>query len=390
MSFSRIIAVCLALCAVSLVVNAETEHDLALKLASKAGYIDNFLYVNDNAQGTPYYTLSSALAFDRKSQYTAFTLNANVASYFFDNFSNDNHREFNIAPEYQFKFSQNQRIYVSASWRNNYSYRGTGLSLGQAEQLAQGDKQQNVAATMGYEYGTVASQGRLNLDVGYQESQFTTRRAVTSRLDADLLNLHANFDYLLSGKTFLAFDLNYKKTEFPFAVINNHESISGLVGVKWHTTVISELNFLIGYQNLRFMDAASEDDKAFRWRFDYIWRPSEFTTLQLVSTRKFDESYRIGNSYRLAQSHQIDLSYAFSETINIFTSIGVNKENFISQQQQKDPQKESYLLATLALNYKFSERVSAAVNYRYSTLSVDFEHLGFVRNQVGISLELLL
>lgn len=388
MSVSRFLATCVIFCtcsAFSSLVLAESDNKLMFKLATEAGYIDNFLYQASNEQSTAFYTLSSDMAFSSKSQQSAFNINANIATHLFDNFDDDDHTDYTIIPKYQFKFSQNQRLHVSALWLNSYSYRGTSLSLGQADELTKGDTQETVGAMIGYEYGTLESQGKLNFDLTYHESEFTTRRTDTFRLDTEILTMKSSFDYLLSGKTFLAFDLDYKIIDYPNDPLISRDSISGLIGMRWYTTVISELNFLVGYQNLTFEDSRLIDDSAFKWRIDYTWRPSDFTTLHIVSNRKFDETYRLISSYRLAQTNQIDILHDFTESLSILFGVGINNDEFITPDSSKD---EDYLFTTLEVNYLYSERLSFKLSYDYKTLDANYGDIDFAYNKIGLSVTL--
>lgn len=385
MSVSRFFILCAIYCTFSTLVLAESDNKLAFKVATEAGYIDNFLYESSHEQSTAFYTLSSSMDLSSKSQQSAFNINANIATHLFDKFNDDNHTDFNIIPKYQFKFSQNQQLHVSALWLNKYSYRGTSLSLGQADVLNEGDTQETVGAMFGYEHGTLESQGRLNFDLNYQESEFTTRRDDTSKLDTEILTMKSSFDYLLSGKTFLAFDLDYKIIDYPNDPLISRNSLAGLIGVRWHTTVISELSFLVGYQNLSFDDSRLIDDSAVKWRFDYTWRPSDFTTLHIVSNRKFDETYRLISSYRLAQTHQIDVQHDFTDSLSLLLTVGINNDEFITPDTNND---EDYLFTTLDINYHYSERLSFRASYDYKTLDANYGDIDFAYNKIGISLTL--
>ncbi len=384
MNFSRFVAICATISSFSSLVQAEPDNNIKFNLGTEAGYIDNFLFQARDEQDTAYYSLSSDLALSSQTQQSVFNFDAQLASHFFDKFENDNHTDLTIIPKYQFKFSQNQRLHMSALWLNNYVYRGSGLSLGEAESLSEGDESETVGARIGYQYGTSESQGKVNFDVNYNESEFTTRRASTRRLDTEILNIKSSFDYLLSGKTYLAFDIDYKTTEYPNDAIINRDSITGLVGVKWSTTMISELSFLVGYQNLAFEDSRLSNDNAFKWQFDYTWRPSNFTTMHIVSNRKFDESYRLISSYRLAETHQIDLEHAFTDYFNIFVALGVNNESFITPQSSQD---EDYIFSTLRFNYLHSDRLSFQLSYDYKSLDANYGDVDYLYNKLVLSVK---
>jgi hypothetical protein len=149
--------------------------------------------------------------------------------------------------------------------------------------------------------------------------------------------------------------------------------------------VISELNFLVGYQNLTFEDNRLSDDSAFKWRVDYTWRPSDFTTLHIVSNRKFDETYRLISSYRLAQTYQIDVMHDFTEHLSVFFAVGINNDEFISPLGSKD---EDYLFTTLELDYAYNDRLSFQLSYDYKTLDANYGNIDFAYNKLGISLKL--
>mgnify|MGYP000005807374 FL=1 len=384
MKHFRFITIAATYFAFSALVHAETDNNIQFNLAAEAGYIDNFLYQTRDEQSTAYYTLSSDLVFTSKMQQSAFDLDANVTGHFFEQFENDQHTNVTLKPKYQYKFSQNQRFYMSALWLDRYVYRGEGLSLGEAESLAEGDKKKNVGATAGYEYGTTASQAKLNFNVAYNKSEFTTRRDLTNKLDTEVLQLNSSFDYLLSGKTYLAFDIGYKTIEYPNDLLINRDSITGLVGIKWSTTVISELSFLLGYQKLKFEDSRLSDDDAFKWQFDYTWRPSDFTQMHFVSDRKFDESNRLLSSYRLAQRYQIDLAHAISDQLNVFVAVGLNQQQFFTPTSK---QKEDYVSSTLQLNYQYNERLTLQVSYDYKSLEANYSDIDYLYNRLGLSVK---
>ncbi len=365
---------------------AESENSLDFDVAAEAGYIDNFLYQTSNEKSTAFYKLSSQMALVVEGQKSAFELDAKVDSYIFSDFKDDDHNEFKLKPTYQYMLAQNQRLYVSGHWFNSYIYRGTGLSLGELGNLEAGDKKENFGASIGFEYGNFDSRGRLNFEVSYDEGEFTTRRTETTELDSDTLFMKSSFDYLLSGKTYMTFDVDYQIDDYPNAPARNRDSLTALAGVKWQTTVISELSFLVGYQNLKFEDSLLDDD-AFKWRFDYTWQPSDFTTIQLVSNRKFDKTDRIASTYSLAEIYQIDISHAFTDHISVSAKVSFNNEKIVTLGSRR---KESYLSSTIGVNYQRTERLGFYLNYKTKSLDADYGDIDYRYNNVSLGLKVQL
>ena len=197
-----------------------------------------------------------------------------------------------------------------------------------------------------------------------------------------MLSINSSFDYLLSGKTYLAFDIDYKTIEYPNEPLINRDSLTGLVGIKWSTTVISELSFLLGYQKLKFEDSRLSDDDAFKWQFDYTWRPSDFTQMHVVSDRQFDESNRLLSRYRLAQRYQIDLAHAVTEQLTVFVAVGLNQEQFFTAINR---QEEDYISSTLQLNYQYNDRLSLQASYNYQSLEANYRDIDYRYNRLGLS-----
>lgn len=371
----------------STLVFAKSENNLDIDVAAEAGYIDNFLYQANDEQSTAFYTVSSVLALESKSNQSAFNVDATVDTFIFQDFEDDDHTDFSLMPTYQFKFSQNQRLYMSAYWLNNYIYRGSGLSLGEAESLVEGDKKENNGAQIGFEYGNLDSLSRLSFEANYQQGEFTTRRAITRELDTEAIDLKSSFDYLISGKTYMAIDVSYRQVDYPNQPALNRDSLTGLVGIKWQTTVISELSFLVGYQNIKFENATLKDDDAFKWRFDYTWRPSDFTSVRLASDRKFDETDRLASTYRLAETYQVDISHAFTDQISLTALIGLNREEFITPDSQRE---EDYLNSALKLNYQRNDRLSFHLQYRYKSLDANYADIDYGYNNISMGVKVRL
>jgi hypothetical protein len=365
---------------------ADSENNLDFDVAAQAGYIDNFLYQTKNEKSTTFYKLSSRMALDMERQKSAFNLDAKLDSYIFSDFQNDDHNELSLKPTYQYKFAKNQRLYMTGHWSNSYIYRGTGLSLGALSNLEEGDKKENFGASIGFEYGNFDSQGRLNFEVSYDEGEFTTRRAETAELDSDTLYIKSSFDYLLSGKTYMAFDIDYQIDDYPNIPARNRDSLTALAGIKWQTTVISELSFLVGYQNLKFEDGLLDDD-AFKWRFDYSWQPSDFTTVHLVSNRLFDKTDRIASTYSLAEIYQVDISHAFTDRISISAMVSYNNEKIITQASRR---KESYMSSIVGINYQRSEQLGFYLNYQTKSLDADYGDIDYLYNSVSLGLKVQL
>ena len=117
---------------------------------------------------------------------------------------------------------------------------------------------------------------KLKLSIGQEDFRYKTRRAQNQLLDRVDNNVAVSVDYLLSGKTYFAVDLDYIQANFKNNKALNNNEYSVLVGMKWQSTAATQLEALVGYQALTFENDAFASDSAFTWRVDLNWQPTLF------------------------------------------------------------------------------------------------------------------
>lgn len=358
-----------------------------LSLHTEIGQIDNFLFANQNKQNTTFIVLSPSLALQTQFDNQLFNLEFESEHVKYQDFSQDDHTNFTLAPSYQYKIAANKAFFIKTTLANIYENRGTGLTLGNANLLSKGDTRETTNFTTGYLYGSQDSVAKLSAELGQFNHQYKTRRGNTYFLDQQKHYANISFDYLLSGQSYLATNITYQDINFEHNNVLNKKKYTALAGVKWQTTEISQLTILLGYQQIKFAQPAFNDDDGFKWRFDWQWHPIYSTKVAISTERDFQEANRLSNSYRIVDNFDINITTELSEYLKVIAMLGNKREKVIYQQSDEE---ERYLFSQFQVQYQRNEWLSFYLKYQYYDLDASQIVLDYQRNSISIGFDVTL
>lgn len=363
------------------------ENQLLLSINGEAGYTDNFLFSADEKKSTHFYTLTPQLYLSTQAQQSLFELTGQATSVMYSRFEQDDHTNYALSPKYQYKFSQNKKLYFDGKYNNRYEQRGQGLSIGDATSIKEGDDKTTLSADIGYQYGSENSLARWLVQAGYVDSAYQSRRSTTKVLDQKILSVMSRFDYLLSGKTYLALELQHNQVNFAHNKQLDKDKLVALAGVKWATTEISELQFLVGFQKIDFDHELFEDDSTFKWRLDYLWKPTVNTEFHIRSEKLFEEPNRLSESYNLVNRHQLSSTWKMTDYFHINALFGLTNQKVIYRTSQES---EDYLTTRLQLNYLRNQRLKFHLRYEINDLNASNNLIDYQRNSISLGVNFTL
>lgn len=367
--------------------NTESGNFFNLSLHTEIGQTDNFLFSNQHKEQTAFIALSPSLALQTQFENQLFNLDFESEHVKYQDFSQDDHTNFTLAPRYQYKIAPNKALFINTRLANSYENRGTGLTLGNAKLLTQGDKREATNYSVGYLYGSQVSVAKLTAELGQYSHQYKTRRNNTYLLDQQKRFAHISFDYLLSGRSYLATNIAYENISFEHNNVLNKKKYTALAGMKWQTTEISQLALLLGYQQIKFAHATFNDDDGFKWRFDWQWHPIYSTKVAIKTERDFQEANRLSNSYRIVDNFDMNVTSQLSDLFKVTAVVGTKREKIIYQQSQEQ---EDYLFSQFTLQYQRNEWLSLYLKYQYHDLNASEIVLDYQRNSISIGFDVTL
>jgi len=360
----------------------EGGNEFTAKLLSEYGQISNFLYKKNNEEeDTGYIKVEPSIFIQTQLSRHLIQLEANMSHYKFSDFSEDDHSDFLFKPNYYFKMDNNKTLFADIKLQENYEYRGTDLSLGDASSISTGDDKKTVAANIGYLYGQIDSVAKLKLSLGQENFRYITRRDQNQLLDRVDRTAAARFDYLMSGKTYFAVDLDYIQAKFKNNKTLNNDGYSVLVGMKWQSTAATQLEALLGYQALTFENNSFASDSALKWRVDLNWQPTLFNKVNINTQRNYETTNRIEDSYRVVDSTNLQVAHQFTDYFQISATIGYRQEEIILIDRTD---REDYLYSEIKLNYQRNDWLTVFAGFTFTELEASEEQLNNQGNSLSV------
>ena len=361
--------------------DSNTANHFNVSLDSEFGHIDNFLYQPTQEQSSSYVKLSPGADVQVVSGAQLFSLVLASDIYRYAQFTQDDHSDGLTELGYQYKLDHNKSFFLNGGFRQQSEQRGTGITTGNADSIASPDEWQKTNFVLGYQYGSDESVAKLVVDGGMWQRQYNTRRHVTRRLDQQNAFARVSFDYLLSGKSYVASEASVTKVDFKHNNSLNETKWEALVGYRWQSTDITRLSALVGYQQISFEQSQLADDSSLKWKLDAQWQPTSIFSVTLSTSRDYAEANRLNNSYRVVDSYQVSSSYALHDHLALSAKLGVNNEK---QVYSNSSDNEDYLVGEVMLNYNRNEWLSFYGKYIYRSLDNPEPLLNYQRNSFSI------
>lgn len=366
----------------------ESGNKFTAKLLTEYGQISNFLNENKNEEeSTGYIKVEPSFFIQTQLSRHLIQLEANVSHYKFNDFSDDDHSNLLFKPNYYFKIDNNKTLFVDVRLQEEYEYRGTELSLGDAGSILTGDDKKTVAANIGYLYGQIDSVAKLKLSIGQEDFRYKTRREQNLLLDRVDNNATASVDYWLSGKTYFAVDFDYVQGNYKNNESLNNDEYSALVGMKWQSTAATQLAAFIGYQALTFENDSFASDSTFKWRVDINWQPTLFNQVKVNTQRNYETTNRIEDSYRVVDSTNLEVTHQFTDYFQAIATIGYRKEKIILINRTD---KEDYFYSELKLNYQRNNWLTFFAGFAFTELEADVERLNYQGHSLSLGFSVII
>jgi hypothetical protein len=371
----------------SFTLNAQTDFVLesgnifTAKLSSEYGQISNFLHQNKDEKSTRYIKVEPSVFIQTQFSRHLIQLEANISHYKFNEFAEDDHSNLSFKPKYLFKLDHNKTLFADFKLQEEYEYRGTGLSLGNATWLTTGDDKKRVVANIGYLYGQVDSVAKFKLSIGQEDFRYKTRRIQNQALDRVDHKANVSVDYLLSGKTYFAVDLAYIQSNFQHDKPLNKDKYALLVGMKWQSTAITQLQALVGYQSLSFEDQRLTGDHSFKWRFDMNWQPTLFSNININTQRDYETANQITERYRVVDSTNLNVTHQLTDYFQTSIAIGYKQEELVFLDQINN---EDYFYSALKFNYQRNDWLTLFARFTFTDLEASDDNLNNQRNSLSL------
>lgn len=352
------------------------------------GYDDNLLHTGADTLDSQYLRLIPELQFvwGRRISHIKAGYTLDAATYF--DSSDDNYVDHQVDLIGHHEFTARHRIDATYEFLKGHQARGTGIA--EFEQTDKPVKFTDHDVDAAYEFGAQSARMQLGVNLGYYQRTYDNFRERSQYRDYDSFHYGATFKWRVGTRTKLLLDLsdsdiNYDRVE-PGQISRDSNVTRGLVGVIWEATAKSEGRAAFGIEDKRFVDKGREDFTGFAWDVAFTWRPTTYSTLELVSARESKDPFTSGD-YVEESSYELNWEHYWLE--RWATDIQLS---YVDKDYTGDDREDEITKIRLGVIYEFRRWMKLEPFYSYwdnSSTRQDPE-LNYDKNQFGILITLAL
>ena len=230
--------------------------------------------------------------------------------------SPDNYDDHYLEAGAYLALGQRSKFDIVGSYDDAHDNRGTGLTEGfdPAINIPSNPDEFQLAKILGrFSLGSTASKGRLVLEAGHRDLEYTNHIDRTRFFDRSENHGDAAFYYRIMPKTSLLLDV--RLTEFDYQndrILQpslNSKEYRYLFGVTWDTTAKTTGTVKVGYVQKEFDDSARGEFSEPSWELDVRWSPRTYSHFDFRTARYPSETNGGGNfidntSYSVTWEHE--------------------------------------------------------------------------------------
>jgi len=291
-----------------------------------------------------------------------------------------------------YEYTPTKRIFLGAhgEYLDTRDARGTGAFEGTGVLPTSPDEWHHYLIEGTARYGSLKSQGRAELDIGYTNKTYDNNRATTFVRDREDTYATASFYYRIMPKTSLVLsgsitDFDYDQTA---AIASDLDSTTSniLFGVEWRSTFKTTGTAQIGYTNKDFDSSDRDDGDALAWNVGVEWRPKSFSTFNLKTSREFNETNGAGS---FIEYDSIDASWShrwhkLSPKLSTLVAIKYAESSFNFEQVTTTPREDEHLNFEVSVNYQIRRWLEIGAGYQYDERDSTDSTFDYDRNLVEL------
>jgi len=205
---------------------------------------------------------------------------------------------------------------IVGSYDDAHDDRGTGLTEGfdPAINIPPEPDEYQLAKILGrFSFGSIASKGRLVLETGYRDLEYTNHLDRTRFFDRSENHGEATFYFRVMPKTSLLLDARLTEIDYlndrTLQPSLNSKEYRYLFGVTWDTTAKTTGTVKVGYVQKTFDESARGEFSDPSWEVDVRWSPRTYSHFDFQTARLPSETNGLGDfidntSYSATWEHE--------------------------------------------------------------------------------------
>jgi len=237
-------------------------------------------------------------------------------------------------------------------------------------------------------YGSPNATGRIEFETSYVSKEYDNNRQFTFVRDRNDFNLRGTFYYRIRPKTRLLFEINQTDFDYDNTAMGtptlDSTNRNYLFGATWDRTYKTTGYFKLGYTEKDFDSDLRNDTGSFKWETGTRWRPRTYSTVDISTESRQDETNGIGDSIDVAE---FKVSWDHEWRDRISSTVG-----FLFGEDDYDPtvREDTRFNTGLKINYDWRRWAKMSAGYRYEDRDSNVDIFDYDRNLFEITVNLSL
>ena len=266
-------------------------------LGLSLGHDDNITAAAQDEISSSFYIISPAIRVQLPLDHSLLAVTAAYDVTRYPDSSIDNRDSWYLRGDWAWDISTRQDLKLFAIYSEGADQRGEGRRQGDAGLIAlDPDEWQRLGFGGLWDYGALGSHGRLTLQAGASDIEYTNNRGGvvpgtrgTAALDRDWWYSGATFYWRVAPKTSLLAEYLHSDISYQESVQSDSTEDSYLLGVTWDASARTSGTVKYGVQKKDFDDPTQASYDGPSWAATLSWRPRTYSVLKLSATRNTQE-----------------------------------------------------------------------------------------------------
>ena len=353
---------------------------------------DNLFRSDKNEVSSLIGIVSPAVSFSLQDNIKKLTLDYEIEAGFHEGSIQDDYVDQKLLGVFVFNPTDRIKTELRAEYLDKHDARGTGRTegFGAAGPDSSLDPDEWHSYGIGglLSYGTPNATGRVEIETSYVTKVYDNNRQFTFVRDRNDLNLRGTFYYKIWPKTRLLFEIkqttfDYEKDAIGQASLNS-TGRDYLFGAAWDATYKTTGFAKFGVSEKDFDSNLRDDTDQFMWEIGVRWSPRTYSTVDITTVRRQDETEGFGDSIDVAE-FKVSWDHIWRGRISSTVDIFFSESDYASTSRVD----ETFMIG-LRLNYDWRRWARISAGYQYEENDSNVSTFGYQRNSFDFTVDLTL
>ena len=353
---------------------------------------DNIFRSDKNEVSSLMGIVSPAITFTLQDNIKKLTLDYEIEAGFYENSSQDDYVDQKLLGVFVFNPTDRIKTELQVEYLDKHDDRGTGRTegFGAAGPDSSLDPDEWHSYGIGglVSYGTPNATGRVEIETSYVSKEYDNNRQFTFVRDRNDFKLRGTFYYKIWPKTRLLFEIKQTVFDYEKDAIGqpslNSTGRDYLFGVAWERTAKTTGYLKLGYEEKDFDSALRDDTSGFKWETGTRWSPRTYSTVDITSIQRQDETEGFGDSIDVAE-FKVSWNHIWRGRIGSAVDIFFSESDYTSTSRV-----DERFMTGLKLNYDWRRWARFSAGYQYEENDSNVSTFGYQSNSFDFTVDLTL